>query len=236
MDFINEYTPSDQTRTELAGIKPLFLVGPTGSGKDTIQRELIKSGKFYKIVTYTSRQPRINDGIKESDGEDYHFISVATAKDMAREHKFIEVTINHDNIYGTSIKEFLEAKSQNKTPILDIDVKGVEAFNNISSNFTAVFLLPTSFDITLERLKKRYGNSAYTEEINTRLKTALTELRVLLNENYYYAVINNLIDSSVKNILDICSGLYSGDKISSEARNLANQLISDISAYLSLQK
>ena len=48
----------------------LILVGKSSSGKDTIQKELIKLG-YTPIVNYTTRPPRIG----EVDGIAYHFVT-----------------------------------------------------------------------------------------------------------------------------------------------------------------
>ncbi len=48
----------------------LLLVGKSASGKDTIQKELIKMG-MKAVVSYTTRSPRKG----EIDGIAYHFIT-----------------------------------------------------------------------------------------------------------------------------------------------------------------
>lgn len=49
--------------------KLIILIGRSGSGKSTIESELIKHG-FKKIISHTSREIRDDDLI----GESYHFV------------------------------------------------------------------------------------------------------------------------------------------------------------------
>lgn len=232
MDFTKGYVPPQEVAGLLQSIKPLFLVGPSGSGKDTVQEELLKSGQFYKIVTYTTRKPRVNSGVMEKEGDDYHFINLEKAKTMVKDRKFIELTFIHGNIYGTSQDEFAKAKSLGKTPVLDIDVKGVASYHRLSNNFTAVFLLPTSFDVMLGRLLNRYGSSLDKEILLNRLQTSLTELQNLLTEDYYYVIVNDFLDKTVDAIKDILSGKCEKNSFNEKPTKLARSLITDINKYL----
>ena len=50
----------------------LILIGPSASGKTEVAKLLAKKYNITKIVTYTTRAPRIN----EINGVDYNFVSV----------------------------------------------------------------------------------------------------------------------------------------------------------------
>src|SRR4051794_32440597 len=66
-----KYQMSDVSKQTLAQTRLALLVAPTSAGRNTIIRELIKTGKFEFIVSDTTRQPRINDNILEQDGVNY---------------------------------------------------------------------------------------------------------------------------------------------------------------------
>lgn len=55
----------------------VIIVGASGTGKSTLQKNLEKGG-YKKIITYTTRPPR--EG--EQDGIDYHFVDDTTFEDM----------------------------------------------------------------------------------------------------------------------------------------------------------
>lgn len=73
----------------------IVIIGPSASGKSTIEKELVKLG-YTNIISYTSRPIRCN----EIDHKDYHFI---TKKEfiLRKERKFFaESTVYNDWFYG----------------------------------------------------------------------------------------------------------------------------------------
>ena len=225
------YKPSSEAKKLLANSKLLLLVGPTGSGEDTLEKRLLKTGSFKPIVTHTTRPPRENNGVLENDGDEYHFVTTALALNMLKEHKFVEAAYTHKYLYGTSIKEFEAAKREGKIAVADIDIKGVRSYRNLTAGVIAVFLLPPSFKVLIERLIKRYGKSHDQEDIKLRLATALDELSELLNTDYYHPIINNNIETTLNNVIDIARGV---EKIKTDPKplNLAKKLINEIQEYL----
>lgn len=56
----------------------IALLGESASGKSTIEKELINKYGLKKIVSYTTRQPRVG----EEDGVDYHFVTDAEFEEI----------------------------------------------------------------------------------------------------------------------------------------------------------
>src|SRR5579885_607634 len=74
----------------------VLLAAPTSAGRNTIIRELLKTGDYHYIVSDTTRQPRINDGIPEQNGVEYWFRSEADIlKDLAA-GQYVEAAIIHN--------------------------------------------------------------------------------------------------------------------------------------------
>ena len=82
----------------------LVIVGPSASGKTQIVQELIKTYHMEKLVTYTSRAPRVN----EVEGRDYHFISKDDFEEKIKNNFFIEYVNYNNNYYGTSFSDLGE--------------------------------------------------------------------------------------------------------------------------------
>jgi guanylate kinase len=227
------YSPSEKIKNILKDVIFLMLVGPSGSGKDTVVKQLVLRGsKFSPIITYTTRAPRLNHGIMEVDGREYHFINQHQAKQMLKQQAFIEVANNHGNLYGTGLDEFIRVNSIGKIGVSDIDVKGVAAYKSLSKKSIAIFLIPPSFEVMLKRLAKRYGHSHNDEDIKVRLRTALFELKELLSKDYFSAVINDDLDLTVATVESIVStNAYDTNK-QQEAIDKAQRLILEIENYL----
>ncbi|MGC8844063.1 MAG: guanylate kinase, partial [bacterium] len=98
-----------------------ILSGPSGVGKDTLLKELLKTDlKITKCVTYTTRPPR--EG--EKDGVDYRFVSLEEFERLKREKAFLEWAEVGGNLYATP-RDWVERKlSEGEDVILKIDVQG----------------------------------------------------------------------------------------------------------------
>lgn len=234
-NMILDYQPNPDVKNLLSSASILLLVGPTGTGKNTLEKQLLKTGKFKQIITHTTRPPRINHGVLEQDGEEYHFVSDSQAMQLLKEHQFVEAALTHGHLYGTSISEFKTATKEGKIAVADIDIKGVKSYQSLSPNVKAIFLLPPSFEVLIKRLVDRYGQSHDKQDIKVRLNTALAELNELLNSNFYYLMVNTDINETTGEVLKIVSEKLDPEP-NPEALQLAKQLISDIKDYLDQQR
>lgn len=79
----------------------IVLVGESASGKSSIEKELVKTGKLKKIVSYTTRPPRQG----EVDGIDYYFISEEEFKKLQSENFFVEVGCYRGWYYGSAFRD-----------------------------------------------------------------------------------------------------------------------------------
>jgi guanylate kinase len=230
--YLSSYQPEPKTKEVLRKCQILVLVGPTGSGKDTITRELLKTGKYLKVVTYTTRKPREDHGVMEVNGKTYHFIDHKKARSMIQNKQFIEAALVHGNIYGTSLGDFEKATKESKTAVMDIDVQGVKSYMELTDSITPVFLLPPNFRVMLERLGNRYGANQ-GQDINVRLNTALFELYELLKTKHFTPIINDDLEQTIRAVGQIVEGKATNKNQQHRAKHLAQELIDDISKYLS---
>ena len=77
----------------------LVLSSPSGAGKTTISRELLQRDPGITMsVSVTTRPPRPG----EVDGQDYHFVDMASFEAMVAADGFLEHARVFDNYYGTS--------------------------------------------------------------------------------------------------------------------------------------
>ncbi len=105
----------------------LCLIGPSGSRKTEIAKELTRmSGRFEKPVTSTTR-PRRAD---EEDGN-YRFISEKQFFDERDAGHYIETTVYSKYYFGTSPGEISPIVERGNIAILPIDICGALTVKNV---------------------------------------------------------------------------------------------------------
>ena len=159
----------------------IVLSAPSGTGKTTICKELLKRNKNWKFsVSATTRPPRE----KEIDGKDYIFMSNQKFDHMAKFGDFLEWEWVHGNKYATLASQLENVIDDNEIILIDIDVKGgFSIMEEYPENTFSIFIEPPGFDIPEkklvleERLLKR-GNEQ-TTQIKNRLKRFEKEMEFI---------------------------------------------------------
>jgi len=205
-EIIDTYTTPQAAIEAVRSVRSVLLVGISGAGKDTIKQRLLATNKYHDVVSHTTRLPRKNQGIAEVNDVDYHFVDKNTMVDMLHSKQLVEINKYGDNLYATSTKEFEAAYNEEKICIVDVDVNGVAALKAIAPSMVCpVFLTPPNFNVWFDRWKKRYGDSyeAHMDDFVKRRDTAIEELRHALAMPYYLFVVNDDLDSAVKEVTKI---------------------------------
>jgi len=152
---------------------PLIIVisAPSGTGKTTIVRELIKNNEnLVASVSYTTRKKRAN----EIEGKDYVFVSSELFSSMVEEKSFLEHAKVFDCFYGTPIKEVEESLKKGLNVILEIDWQGAMQIKRERPDCLMLFIIPPSKEELMLRLRKRGTDS--TKEIQLRFNEALNDI------------------------------------------------------------
>jgi len=90
----------------------LFIIsGPSGVGKGTIIKEILKDSDVHLAVSATTRAPRQN----ETHKADYYFLSKEQFQNHLDQGEFLEWNEVHGNRYGTLKSEIENAFSKQKT-------------------------------------------------------------------------------------------------------------------------
>ncbi|MDX1462882.1 MAG: guanylate kinase [Marinirhabdus sp.] len=156
------------------GGKLIVFSAPSGSGKTTIVRHLLKIEKLNLefSVSATSRPPRG----KEEHGKDYYFLTIKDFKQKMKANEFLEwEEVYRDNFYGTLNSEIERIWAKGKNVIFDIDVVGgLRIKKKYPERTLAVFVKPPSVEELKIRLKKRSTESE--EKINMRIAKASVEM------------------------------------------------------------
>ena len=119
------------------------LVGPTGSRKNDIARELVDSYGMEKPITATTRPPRAD----ESNGN-YRFLKdTEFIREMERGN-FLETTVYSGYHFGTKPEEIDKIVDKGSVAVLPIDICGALTMKNkYRSRALLVFLRRGRYDV-----------------------------------------------------------------------------------------
>jgi len=184
----------------------VILAAPSGTGKSTICKELIKKNKNWQFsISVTTRIARNG----EVDGKDYTFISNEEFEHFVKFGDFLEWEIVHGNKYGTLWSSVEEALSSNKVMIFDVDVKGGLSIKEEYPDETILLFIEPPGDnmneqkeALNERLVKR-GNEQELA-IKHRLKRFETEMQ--FKEKFDYSFVNKDLKKTVEKVEKLIKG------------------------------
>ena len=231
--LLESYQISPQAADVVRSTPIVLLVGITAAGKDTIQNQLLGNSDYHKIVTHTTRSPRVNNGILEQDGDNYHFISQADMYELLSNEQMIEANRFGDNYYGTSVGEFKTAQENARIALGDIDVNGIASFRAIATqNIIPIFIVPPDYATWRMRLDGRYGSQEELDrELPKRLQAAERELEHALSVPYYHFVINDDLVRAVRVTDEIAHGRNEFNQHDEAARQRAVELLQAIKQH-----
>ena len=177
----------------------VILSGPSGVGKDTvIDRWRAVNPYVKRVVAYTTRSPRQG----ETNGTDYHYVSVARFLQLVEEGAFLEHKEVHGNYYATPLHDMEGMLEAGQIAILKIDVQGALAVMKLRSDATTIFLLPPSTEELERRIRSR-GTDDHSV-IEKRLKNAREE--IALADRYQRRIVNDDIERVIAELQEIAGG------------------------------
>jgi len=176
------------------GGKLIVFSAPSGSGKTTIVRHLLKQKELNLefSISAASRAPRG----EEKDGVDYYFMDIKEFKQHIKNGDFLEwEEVYRDNFYGTLKSEVERIWAKGKNVIFDIDVVGgLRIKKKFPKETLSVFVKPPSVDELKIRLKKRKTESE--EKINMRIAKASIEMATA--PQFDYIIVNDELEKALK--------------------------------------
>lgn len=226
-----DYQLSDEAKQALRKIHLVILVGPSSSGRNTIINELVKKGGYHFVVSDTTRQPRVNNGILEQDGREYWFRSEDEILEDLKAGKFLEAAIiHHQQVSGISIRELQAAADAHEIAINEIEIVGAGHVHDISPGTMFLFIVPPSFDEWIARMNARSKLPA--DETRRRLESAISEITIALAESYYTFVVNDTFTHTARRVDEIIKGKAASAEDQAAAKSVARQLLADTQAFL----
>ncbi len=177
--------------------KVVIVSGPSGVGKSTICKEVVKRLKNTSISVSVTTRPKSET---EVDGRDYWFVSKEQFQQRVNEGSLLEHAEVFGNFYGTPKDKVEEALRAGENIILEIDVQGAKKVKAIYPSAVLIFVLPPTQKKLAERMNLRGREDAQTAE--KRLNGAGIEIAAAW-QYYEHLVINDDLEQAVKEIVQI---------------------------------
>lgn len=174
----------------------IVLSGPSGAGKGTLCRELLRQvpGLAYS-VSATSRGARPG----EIEGVHYFFRSREEFQAMVDHEELLEWAEFCGNYYGTPHFAVEESIQAGRDVILEIEIQGALQVKERYPQGVFIFVVPPSLDVLAERIHKR--GTEPEEVIRKRLASAVHELEYV--SEYDYVVENDEVPKAVDKLKSI---------------------------------
>ncbi len=176
----------------------IVIAGPSGVGKSTIVREVLRQTGVFYSVSATTRKPRPG----EIDGRDYFFVDRPAFEKMIAGEQLLEWAEVFGDYYGTPKKAVTEALSAGRTVILEIDIEGSRQVHQKRHEATFIFIGPPDKSELKRRLAGRGTESP--ETLERRFARANEEICTAAGSGIYnHMIVNDDLDRTIREVVDI---------------------------------
>ena len=172
--------------------KLVIFSAPSGSGKTTIVRELLKRfPQFEFSISATSRLPRG----KEQNGVDYYFLTNEEFRSRVERDEFVEwEEVYAGTSYGTLKSEMERIWSKGNVIVFDVDViGGINLKRLFGKDACSVFIMPPSVEELERRLR---GRGTDSEEVILK-RIGKAEFELSKAPEFDHVVVNDVLDVAV---------------------------------------
>jgi guanylate kinase len=175
----------------------LVLSSPSGAGKTTIAREVLKREQDLELsISVTTRPQRES----EKEGKDYSFVNETTFAHMVAKEHFLEHARVYGYHYGTPRASIEKQLTAGTDVLFDIDWQGTQQLKQSApGDLVSVFLLPPTLKILEERLRMRAEDPE--EIVRLRMSKAIDEISHWAE--YDYVIINTQLEESIHAVRSI---------------------------------
>jgi len=183
------------------GGKLVVISGPSGVGKSTISKEVLRRTGAEFSVSVTTRKPRPG----EVAGRDYLFVELSEFERMIKQGELLEWAEVFGNMYGTPAGPVGLAIEAGRTVLLEIDVQGALQVYEKMPTATFILIAPPSDEELARRLAGR--GTEDEQSFQRRLGKARDELATARQSGAYgHIVINDDLEAAMSQVVEIVQG------------------------------
>ncbi|MCF2489498.1 guanylate kinase [Dyadobacter sp. CY347] len=174
--------------------KLIIFSAPSGSGKTTIVRHLLK--KYPNLLAFSVSASTRERRDHEVDGKDYYFLPKKEFRERIANNEFAEwEEVYAGNYYGTFKTEIERLWDEGKQVLFDVDVKGGLKLKEIyRESALAVFVKVSSEAEIIRRLSER--GTETEKSLETRLGKVRYELS--FEDKFDVVLVNDDLDETLK--------------------------------------
>lgn len=172
--------------------KLVIFSAPSGSGKTTIVRELLKRFDCFEFsISATSRKPRG----QEQHGVDYYFMTNDEFKAHVENDDFVEwEEVYQGTCYGTLKAEMNRIWDNGHVILFDVDVMGgINLKRLFGEDACSVFIMPPSVEELERRLR---GRGTDAEDVIIK-RIAKAEFELSKADAFDHVVVNDDLQEAV---------------------------------------
>jgi guanylate kinase len=200
----------------------LVLSSPSGAGKTTLSRMLLKADKSVELSVSVTTRPR---RAGEKHGRDYLFVPKSQFEKMVERSELLEWAQVFGNFYGTPRLPVEKAVAAGRDVLFDIDWQGTQQLREkVKDDVATIFVLPPSVADLEKRLRTRAQDS--DDVIASRMAKAADEMSHWAE--YDYVIINKDIDQA----FDQVRAILASERLKRERQTGLTDFVRDLQAKL----
>ena len=200
----------------------LVLSSPSGAGKTTLSRLLLRSDRKVELSISVTTRPKRRG---EVDGRDYHFIDHARFDHLVAQGELLEWAEVFGHRYGTPRRPVAKALQAGRDVLFDIDWQGTQQLREKArTDLVSVFILPPTAKELERRLKRRAQDSKSV--IGSRMAKAAGEMSHW--PEYDYVIVNR----DKKNAFAEVRAILAAERLKRERQIGLSAFVRDLQARL----
>ncbi len=192
----------------------IVIAGASAVGKTTVVQSLLRaSGDYRYVASATTRPPRADANVAE-----YRYFSEGEFRALVADGKMLEYTEYNGNLYGTPADELGEIFAEGKTPLLVLDLNGVEALRKRSLDFSvfAVYIYEDINVVERRLYQRELGSSPTVDGLEAfqrrRLRNAMDYISLPERAHLFDAFVKNESpEACAAEILALCRAAAAGE-------------------------